>query len=84
VETPPENVRLLIGGAEYPCGVIRDPDLDEDGCAAWVAVPREPLPPAAASSILAGVPVGIRAGMLPAKSVLLMDLDLPIPPGDRP
>jgi hypothetical protein len=67
----PENVRLVIDGKEYPCDVLRDPDQDRDGCAAWVAVPREPLPPA-------GEDVCLRAGMLPAKSLLVINTDLEI------
>jgi hypothetical protein len=68
-EMPPENVRLVIGGQEYPCDVLRDPDQDENGCAAWVAVPREPPPVIAAG-------FEVLAGMLPAKSRLLIELDL--------
>lgn len=42
----PEDVRLVIDGREYPCDVLRDPDQDRDGLAAWVCVSRDPLPPA--------------------------------------
>ena len=68
-EVPPEGVRLHIGDREYPCDVLRDPDRDENGCAAWICVPREPLPPGA-------VPCSVSADMLPAKSSLLIELDL--------
>lgn len=27
----PENVRLVIGGREYPCDVLRDPGQDRGG-----------------------------------------------------
>lgn len=68
----PENVRLVIDGREYPCDVLRDPDQDRDGCAAWVAVPREPLPPS-------GESMSVRAGMLPARSLLVFEPDLEVP-----
>jgi hypothetical protein len=68
----PENVRFVIDGREYPCDVLRDPDQDRDGCAAWVAVPRGPLPQA-------GEDVSVRAGELPAKSLLVFDLGLEMP-----
>lgn len=63
----PENVRLVIGGREYPCDVLRDPDQDDGGCAAWVVVPREALPPF-------GKGAYIRVGMLPPKSRLVFSL----------
>lgn len=69
----PENVRLVIDGTEYPCDVLRDPGQDRDGCAAWVAVPRERpviLPDSAAS---------VRAGMLPARTLLIVDFPRPAP-----
>lgn len=66
----PQNVRLVIGGREYPCDVLRDPDQDSDGCAAWLAVPRGPLPACGASA-------SVRAGMLPAKSVLIVSVEVP-------
>jgi hypothetical protein len=62
---PPENVRVVIGGREYPCDVLRDPDQDADGCAAWVAVPRQPLPP-----LPPGQSMSVRASVLPARTAL--------------
>lgn len=41
----PQDVVLHIGGREYPCDVLRDPGQDGNGIAAWLVVPREPLPP---------------------------------------
>jgi hypothetical protein len=67
VSEAPENVRLVIGGREYPCDVLRDPRQDADGCAAWVVVPREALPPFAEGACM-------RAAVLPAKSMLVFDL----------
>jgi hypothetical protein len=71
VSEAPENVRLVIDGREYPCDVLRDPGQDRDGCAAWVAVPREPLPPCEEG-------IFARIEALPAKSLLVFDL------GERP
>jgi hypothetical protein len=68
MDEAPENVRLVIAGVEYPCDVLRDPDEDTDGCAAWVAVPRDPIPPGA-------VPEALRAAVLPAKTALIVRLD---------
>jgi hypothetical protein len=67
VSEAPENVRLVTGGREYPCDVLRDPGQDSDGCAAWVAVPREALPPLGEGAYL-------RAAVLPAKTLLIVDL----------
>lgn len=63
----PEDVRLVIGDREYPCDVLRDPEQDSDGCAAWVVVPREALPPLGESAC-------VRAAVLPAKTLLVLDL----------
>ncbi len=63
----PENVRLVIDGREYPCDVLRDPGQDKDGCAAWVAVPREALPPYIEVAYM-------RVAVLPAKSLLVFSL----------
>lgn len=64
----PEGV--LIGGREYPCDVLRDPGRDADGCAAWLVVPRDPLPPVGEGG------ASVRVALLPAKSLLLLTLDL--------
>ena len=40
---PPLGVVLHYRGRAIPCTVLRDPDLDEHGCAAWIAVPDESL-----------------------------------------
>lgn len=66
---PPENVRIVIGDREYPCDVLRDPDQDRDGCAAWVTVPREPLPDDYRLH-----QVEIRAAVLPARTLLCFSL----------
>lgn len=63
----PEDVRLVIGDREYPCDVLRDPAQDSDGCAAWVVVPREALPPLGESACM-------RAAVLPARTLLVFDL----------
>jgi hypothetical protein len=60
----PTGVRIVApDGREFPCDVLRDPDGDEDGCAMWVAVPREELP-------LAGPGWVVAADMLPGHSIL--------------
>jgi hypothetical protein len=61
----PEDVRLVIDGREYPCDVLRDPGQDKDGCAAWVAVPRDALPRRWESA-------SVRAAVLPARSLLVV------------
>lgn len=63
----PENVRLVIDGQEYPCDVLRDPEQDSDGCAAWVVVPRDELPPYSAG-------MSVCASVLPAKTLLVFNL----------
>lgn len=63
----PENVRLVIGGSEYPCDVLRDPEQDQDGCAAWVVVPRGELPPYEAG-------MSVCASVFPARTLLVFNL----------
>lgn len=72
----PEDVRLVIDGREYPCDTLRDPDQDRDGLAAWVCVPREPLPPAAQE-------MSVRAAVLPGETMLVFEPRLEMP-GDDP
>jgi hypothetical protein len=67
---PPENVRVVIGGREYPCDVLRDPDQDTLGCAAWVAVPRRPLP-----ALAPGETMSVLASVLPAKTALTVRVE---------
>ena len=44
-EQEPRGVRLIVpGGSVIACDVLRDEDADEGGVAAWMVVPREPLP----------------------------------------
>jgi hypothetical protein len=40
---PPQGVILRYRGRAVPCTPLRDEDLDEHGCAAWIAVPDEPV-----------------------------------------
>ena len=37
----PRGVILHWRGRVIPCSMLRDPDQDEPGCAAWLAVPME-------------------------------------------
>ena len=71
-EDAPEDVRLVIDGTEYPCDVLRDPDQDSDGCAAWVVIPRVPLPDHCEQ-------FAVRAATVPAMSSLVIDhLDMEV------
>jgi hypothetical protein len=38
---PPSGIVLHYRGRAIPCTPLRDPDMDEPGCAAWLAVPAE-------------------------------------------
>ena len=41
----PQGVRFVYSdGTVYEADVLRDPDRDHDGCAMWIAVPRDTLP----------------------------------------
>jgi hypothetical protein len=64
----PEGVVLHAGGRDYPCDVLRDPDQDKDGVAAWVAVPRDSLP-----AVTGGMTV--TAAVLPAMTGLILCLN---------
>ena len=67
-ELPPEGVRLVLAdGARVPCGVLRDPGQDKDGCAMWVAVPIEEP---------AGRPVGVEADVIPGRAMLSVRVEL--------
>jgi hypothetical protein len=70
-EEAPVNVRIKCpDGRDIPCGVLRDPDGDENGCAMWVAVPLEPL-------TLTEIPGwAILADALPGKTILGLQLPL--------
>ena len=66
-DLPPEGVCLIADdGTVIPCDVLRDPDQDKDGCAAWVAVPRKPVPP--------GMGIAPKAALLPPRTSLLAEL----------
>jgi len=67
---PPLGVVLHYSGRAIPCSVLRDPDQDEHGCAAWVAVPGE------AVNIRPGESVRLTAAVLPGRTLLLADLGL--------
>jgi hypothetical protein len=59
-EEPPSGVRLVApDGRVILCDTLRDPD----GCAMWIAVPREEIP-------LMGPGWTLAADALPAKSIL--------------
>jgi hypothetical protein len=67
----PSGVRIQRpDGRQIPCGVLRDPDGDEDGCAMWLAVPLEPL------TVTPGPGWLILADELPGKTIL--GLELPV------
>jgi hypothetical protein len=60
----PEGVRVRrADGTIVECDVLRDPDQDRDGCAMWIAVPREPL------DINTGA-FALLADVLPGKTIL--------------
>jgi hypothetical protein len=40
---PPKGIILCYRGRVIPCTPLRDEDADEPGCAAWLAVPDEPV-----------------------------------------
>jgi hypothetical protein len=65
-EQAPQGVRLVVDGVEYPCDVLRDPELDAGGLATWVVVPAGPLP--AVRETLA-----VRAAMIPGRVTLVVD-----------
>ena len=77
----PENVRLVVGGREYPCEVRRQPDEDHehgDGvtCYAWLLIPSGVIVAGPGDEYL------IRAGTLPPNICLLFDFSIPLPLGD--
>jgi len=39
----PRGIILRARGRDIPCTALRDPDQDEGGCAAWLAVPDEDI-----------------------------------------
>jgi hypothetical protein len=71
---PPEGVRLVRPGlGTVDCDVLRDPGMDENGCAAWIAVPQS------------GERLAYRPGVdyltvavLPGKTVIHLDLDVDV------
>jgi hypothetical protein len=60
----PGGVVLHIGGRDYPCDLLRDPDHDQDGVAAYAVVPRVPLPARTEG-------MRVTPGALPAGTVLV-------------
>jgi hypothetical protein len=63
----PEGVRIVWeDGTVIACDVLRDPDQDESGCAAWIAVPRDPMPVATGGFV-------VRADVLHPKTVLKLE-----------
>jgi hypothetical protein len=63
-EQAPEGIWLVAAsGQMIPCRPLRDPELDHDGCAAWLAVPLHPVPPGSGPWVL-------RAAMLPGRTHL--------------
>jgi hypothetical protein len=67
---PPEGVVLHYRGRAVTCSVLREPGADEHGCAAWLAVPDEPL------TLRYGEDFRLTATLLPAHTLLLADLGL--------
>lgn len=63
----PQDVVLHVGGRDYPCDVLRDEDQDSGGIAAWLVVPREPLPAGTEG-------MTVTAGTLPARTSLILHL----------
>jgi hypothetical protein len=68
---PPCGVVLTVNGRAYGCDVLRDPDLDEHGCAAWVAVPAEQV------IIREGDSIELTATELPDDTVLYPGITIP-------
>jgi hypothetical protein len=64
---PPQGVILHWRGRAIGCSVLRDPDADEHGCAAWIAVPGEPV------RIAYGEDFRLTATVLPGKCILIAD-----------
>jgi hypothetical protein len=61
---PPVGLRLVLDdGRVIPCDVLRDPDLDRDGCAAWVVVPRDP-------DLIVTMRGALEADVIPARTSL--------------
>jgi len=60
----PRDIVLHIGGGDYPCDLLRDPDHDQDGVAAYAVVPRVSLPASTEG-------MRVTAGTLPAGTVLV-------------
>ena len=84
-EEAPSGVRIIApDGREYPCDVLRDPDGDEDGCAMWIAVPREEIPVVLGMRGLMGWEVA--ADVLPGRSILSVrhQMAVPIPREEGP
>jgi hypothetical protein len=74
-EVAPEGVRIITpSGVVIACDVLRDPDGDTDGCAAWLVVPHKELPADLGSW-------QVTADMLPGKSILCLSVPVPEPEG---
>jgi hypothetical protein len=74
---PPAGVILHYRGRAVGCEVRRATELDRRGCAAWLAVPAEPV------AVLPGEKIRLTAAVLPAGTVLIADLASPPPlPGE--
>jgi hypothetical protein len=69
-ETPPQGVVLTVDGRQFPCDVLREPGQDRGGCAAWLAVPREPLP------VVTDKDMVLNATLIPAMSILIIAVPL--------
>jgi hypothetical protein len=64
--TEPQGVRVRCqDGSVTECWVLRDPDQDKNGCAAWIAVPQ---------GLLTSPPSVLSVDMLPGKTVIILEM----------
>jgi hypothetical protein len=62
---------LHYRGRVISCSVLREPDADESGCAAWIAVPDEPV------DVQLGMPLSLTATVLPGRTLLMLGCAVP-------
>ena len=67
---PPEGVRIQRrDGTFVECDMLRDPGLDDRGCAGWTAVPREDYAPGPGDEL--------QCDMLPPRTLIEIRLRTP-------
>jgi hypothetical protein len=70
-EEPPQGVRICRpDGTSVECGLLREPDADREGCAAWIAVPLEPFAP--------GPDDQVQCAVLRSRPALRVDWNIPV------